>query len=296
MAKDPYKHPKTQIQYEGGRPIFQNIDGTKLKVPERLYKNYAINKYSIDALIGSYIYATKAEDLNDVYDCSPTLLDSQCLANIINNLGTYQSTESVNNKRIYKNRPCNILEDYISKKYGVISFSATFKTNLMWSHYVANSGFCLTFLTNQLSVSGWGPYPIQYYDEVFLYTDNQSFPLVPCFQKHKRWKYENEWRILAKIENENRKCKYSIAAIDAIHLGYSFFNRRKSSNNTFCFKHADDDIDIVLRKFALLSFLKNNPQIKVYVYPLLNATKALKFTLYKIEEINLTDFSVQLSH
>ena len=137
----------------------------------------------------------------------------------------------------------------MSSKLGVLSLASSCDNEVMWAHYAQNNGFCLEFDVNEFPFKCWGPYPINYLDELPAYKTSEKgiqIPfLVQCYVKRNVWSYENEWRMLIqspeglnmRCYNEyghleegltqpfsyDRKFKYPLMALKSVRLAPHFF-------------------------------------------------------------------------
>ena len=122
------------------------------KKPENLFKFYAFNNFSIDALINSYLYASHPFELNDTLDSSPFLLytsKSIKFSFYEKFLGpSYKDKREL--QKFYKNdaNKKNLCRGYISTLweivsniFGIISMTGKENNPLMWPHYTQEKGF-----------------------------------------------------------------------------------------------------------------------------------------------------------
>ena len=291
---------KTIVKLDSkGIPIIVKQDNCEIELPKCLYKSYALTGYSVEALTEHYLYAAKPEQLNDIYDCSPELFTPEALESC-SILSDYKNTDP-QPARFYTEPTYNYLERYITDNWGIISLNERYKSTLMWSHYVANDGFIVTFNPEKLKGEGLGPYPIQYLKERDLNIcktkyQAQFIPLVPCFQKKYAWHYEKEWRILANVSKciNERKYVYDVTAVKAIHVGYYFLQRIPNSNIHFSYRRSMDDKDKVLRKLSVLRYCKEH-NLPIFVYVSLDLRKT-NFPKYHIEHIDEEKYLVIMRH
>lgn len=225
--------------------------------PQTFYKYYALNEYSVDALVNLYIYASHPYQLNDLLDCHKDIV-------VVDDPSTIKillSPIEKNARSIYDEN--GILEfanktfkTIMSSKLGVLSLASSCDNEVMWAHYAQNNGFCLEFDVNEFPFKCWGPFPINYLDELPAYKTSEKgiqIPfLVQCFVKRNVWSYENEWRMLIqspeglnmRCYNEyghleegltqpfsyDRKFKYPVTALQSVRLAPHFF--KNCSNQT----------------------------------------------------------------
>lgn len=202
--------------------------------PDNLFKFYAMNKYSVDALTKGYLYASHPVELNDLLDSSPFLLftskklEFEMYDNFFGFLYEDNKEDLVKFYREDSNRE-NLCKGYISKLwdtatnlFGIISMTTIENNTLMWPHYTQEKGFQLKFKTEELEQSikskinvneGYlGLYPVNYTEKlspIDIYSYQTMF--VPLYYvtnvKSNKWNYENEWRFL--ISKQNMGVPYS---------------------------------------------------------------------------------------
>lgn len=195
--------------------------------PQNIFKYYSLSKYSVDALINGYLYASHPIELNDLLDSSPFLLyTSEKLDFVLYEKlygSVFESKEEL--LKFYKadaNRK-SLCKGYISTMwevstnlFGVISTSENEFSPLMWPHYTKEKGFQIKFNTEKLEKSIQenfpeheqyiGLYPVNYTEKLSP-IDISPFQslLVPLYYatniKSKDWDYEKEWRILVSKQN-----------------------------------------------------------------------------------------------
>jgi hypothetical protein len=201
-----------------------------------LYKYYSLDNKSVDAITNHYFYAPNPSQLNDRFDCSNQLVQSQSYDDEIRLLEISGSNQELSVEDYF------LLSDYglsmeiyekIFSEMGIISMTTNHSDILMWSHYAKNNGFCVEYRIDCFPWDWVGPYPIQYCKQRESTLVNACqlslIPLLLCFQKNIKWKYEKEWRVLVSLtDNSNRKCVYSPEAITGIYFGASFFNEKET--------------------------------------------------------------------
>lgn len=206
--------------------------------PESLFKFYSLSKYSVDALIKGYLYASHPIELNDMLDSSPFLLyTSKKLEFELYDkfLGVvYEDKEAL--KTYYEDDSTrdNLCKGYINtlwevatNLFGVISTSGKEFNTLMWPHYTQEKGFQLKFSTSLLEKSienkindqeeYLGLYPINYSKNLSpIDISNFDTLLVPLYYvtnvKSDAWEYEDEWRFV--IGKQNMGVPYSKKGLD----------------------------------------------------------------------------------
>lgn len=233
---DYNEHKYTRETFEDGSDKLE-ISHKKDK-PESLYKYYGISKYSVDALIKGYFYASHPFELNDSLDSSLFLLGSskkldfelyqKFFGNVFNSNDKLVEFYNNDNKDVGPFGQGYLFHMWpvISDKFGVISMTTEDKNDLMWPHYTQEKGIQIKFNTNALESSlkenmsngeCYGVYPMNYSDKLtpidvsdfktlhvpFLYMTNV---------KSKSWKYEDEWRFI--ISKEQMGVPFSKVGLD----------------------------------------------------------------------------------
>lgn len=66
------------------------------KTPTELYKIYALNQFSFDSLLNSYIYATHPCQFNDLFDCHEEIIKYDDIDIIKNFLKANYDSETIN--------------------------------------------------------------------------------------------------------------------------------------------------------------------------------------------------------
>lgn len=241
--KYEYNDFKYNVDYTHPEP---NVEITHNKrSPSSLYKFYSINKFSIDALLNSYLYASHPFELNDILDSSPFLLYTSKpldLERYIDLYGSLHSKEAI--LEIWKDdstveKKCR---QYLLHMYaisfnliGIISLTSKENNILMWPHYAQERGFQIKFNTSKLisSISNklekengefLGFNPINYCEKlnpIDVYPYKTLFIPISYVTniKSNKWEYEDEWRIL--VSKNNMGVPHSKSGLNIIpdHLG-----------------------------------------------------------------------------
>lgn len=276
-----------------------NFESKKFKVlpdkfkpsPVTLFKYYALDNNSIDALTNSYIYVSHPEQLNDVYDSSEHLLifdDETINKNILNgsSLSDLQKEEILNDNNFLTNAN----KEIIYSKLGIFSMTETPDNTLMWAHYTKNRGFAIEFNFEKLKNSSTGrihgQFPMNYVDKIEpIHLSKVDFRCAMLMQsniKHIDWAYENERRLLVECRDgdyrlpdsklqfpnaKERKSYYSdIKAIESVWLATKFFDEDELQS-------VDSDLGILYfelksnieLKSSILTFLSKN-EIKTFYW------------------------------
>lgn len=234
---------------ENGRFNVNPKDG--IEPPPTLFKYYPLSEYSVDALLHNYVYASHPNQLNDYFDCCPQMIvydNPEIIRNQLTDIGydcsQYTDDELIKNDDIQREVRKGLWHTMYSK-IGIVSFTKDPWNLLMWSHYSQNQGICVEFDYLKFPFDYYGPFPVNYQPSIQeIHLRNTDFRVAVAMQfniKHERWKYENEWRIIAvakagldmemfgepeleKYGGAERKFQYPITAIKNIGLGFSFFS------------------------------------------------------------------------
>ena len=195
------------------------IEHSKPK-PKNIFKFYGISKYSIDALVEGYFYASHPFELNDILDSSYFLFHTSKPLNFeyYDKLLGILYKDKLELMNFYKKDVDNGCHSYIyylwqtlTNILGIISTTARENNILMWPHYTQEKGFRIKFNTTKLekSISGkltkgeeyLGLFPVNYSPSLHpidLTLFKQMF--IPLYYattiKSDQWKYEDEWRFL----------------------------------------------------------------------------------------------------
>lgn len=223
-------HNKRTYKDKGGHLEITYKNGRHFPIPYILYKYYPLNKFTVDAIVNHYLYASNPVQLNDRFDCDPQLVSFNSFEDELSAIKKIRPDVSVNEEDLYYTSEFGIhysLVDYYFKHWGIISLSKVYDEILMWSHYAKDDGICIGFYTDRLPFDWIGPYPIEYVKK--RESANISLqqitllPLLQCFQKNCKWEYEKEFRFLINLEKgQSRKATYDTDAIAEIYLGRSF--------------------------------------------------------------------------
>lgn len=195
--------------------------------PENIFKYYALSKYSVDALVNGYLYASHPIELNDLLDSSPFLLyaSEKLEYELYEKFLGEVFEDKVKLKQFYQEdiNQENICRSYIgmlwevsTNLFGIISTSENEFSPLMWPHYTQEKGFQIKFNTENLEKSIQnnfpsdeqyiGLYPVNY-TEMLSPIDVSPYSsfLIPLYYatniKSIDWDYEREWRMLVSKKN-----------------------------------------------------------------------------------------------
>lgn len=212
--------------------------------PSKLYKHYAYNNFSIDALTNQYLYASHPYQFNDSMDSSWALLDFKnirkdiyirlleyCLntktKGEIDELFSYDEDQNFEFIRL-------LLYITISRTTGFVSLSSNFINNLMWGHYSKETGFVvqldMEILKNNIrnlnnDIKNFSLTPIQYVDKletIDMVREEFKSPFLPFLLatniKQNNWGYENEWRLRIHKESMDTPKDLSLAIKDFLEI------------------------------------------------------------------------------
>lgn len=219
----------------------------EIETPSKLMKYYKVNKYSIDALINNYFYASHPFELNDPFDCFHRLINfdeitfDTYLKFLVDQCGNpIEKVEKLFHEDIdtLKQLFIKLFYEWIFTKLGIVSLTTRDLDILMWAHYSNHNGFLIVFDVNLLN-QFHGPFPINYVDKAESIDINTTQILSILYLtniKSKCWSYEDEWRLLYEskksmkfptqpddIELTPRKASYLQESIKEIVLGFDFF-------------------------------------------------------------------------
>lgn len=197
------------------------------KRPVEIFKFYGLSRFSIDAFINGYFYASHPIELNDTFDItkfmmySSAQIDLEFYKHLIQDATTEEEII-----KIHKNDNSNpeffgrwYIEnhyDVATNLFGIISMTGRENNILMWPHYTQEMGFQLKFNSEKIEesiASGLteaedylGLFPINYCSKLYpidISPYNSMF--IPVYYvtniKLETWSYEDEWRFLVGKQN-----------------------------------------------------------------------------------------------
>lgn len=216
---------------------YEKLKGTSiehsLEKPEHIFKFYSFSKYSVEAVLKGYFYASHPFDLNDVFDCTKFLmgtskkLDFEYYERLLHEVYTPEQIKEFYEKdnESEENKGRNYIDklwDIATNLFGIISTTATEYNLLMWPHYTQENGFQIKFNTQKLEKSieenltaeedYVGFFPVNYckHLRVIDISDYQAMN-IPLYYvtnvKTDKWEYEKEWRFM--IGKQNMGVPYS---------------------------------------------------------------------------------------
>ncbi|MCE5345383.1 MAG: DUF2971 domain-containing protein [Bacteroidales bacterium] len=267
--------------YSEGR--FEIVPNEEYDKPTVLWKLYALNKNSVDAVVSQYVYATHPWQVNDLFDCNEDLLDFDDEEMIHHFLKDVIPEEELNKKKKDNPNGLKILvqrnfREILYKKWGIFSMTDNPNNVLLWSYYGNHKGFCIEFDLTQFPFEYYGPFPINYQSELNALSIKDIGihlgVLAQCNLKDKIWEHENEWRLmipkpkgedmrspafkfLKDMGGHDRKFNYPLSAIRSITLANRFFepDEIKEISNSELEINLTEDIEL---KASLLDFIAAN--------------------------------------
>lgn len=182
----------------------------------------------------SELYADSPKNFNDPFDCKVDFTFDGCtdkdIRKFIEKKQKYlkrnidvekEYAAAIGNKLEWQQ---NVMKSAIENlqpetdKMGVLCFSKHRDDILMWSHYSdGHKGFCLEFDKERLEawkycrrVDYEKKYlPFKKFNDAFPDNDNKEKLIqLLLLRKSKHWKYESEWRIIVKPEDDNSGSRY----------------------------------------------------------------------------------------
>jgi len=298
---------------------FAVIPKDEYQIPETLSKFYALNEFSINALLNGYVYATHPSEFNDLYDCHEQLIiydDDHFISQF------FQPVQSkVELEQLFREKKPELLRDMqklfrdiMYRKIGIFSMTSDPKNILMWSYYTKHEGFLIEFDYKAFPFKFYGAFPINYQEEVQPIrisecVGNVGIPILYQTNiKHKGWEHESEWRILidagkevllspdprqfANMEGKERKFPYPVQLVRSISLGNRFLNPNEMTATDQYILDIDlkDNIE---KKSLLLDFISHN-QITTHIAITNDNLSSLKFTTGVIQRIDYKRFRYKL--
>ena len=239
-------------KYEAdGNGYYSIIPNKTVPRPETFFKYYALTDYSVDALTNMYIYATHPNQFNDPFDCNEKLIVFDSLEDIQKLWDVPQLYEEY--IQLYPSvveacRQCSHdFKTVLFRKLGLFSLAPKPDNYLMWALYSQNKGFCVEFDVKEFPFRHFGPYPINYVEEIShpIHIGETGGPIAMLIQsniKNSWWQYENEWRLYIpnpegldmksfgpeserfnSLVDHDRRFKYQLSALCSVTLGNAFF-------------------------------------------------------------------------
>lgn len=184
---------------------FQVFPKEKIKVPDLFYKLYGLSNNSVSALTTGYIYAPHPDQLNDIFDCNVDLIqfdDEDVIKTFLSaamedkDIERFLATDLKNTQTFVQRN----FREILYRKWGVLSLTSDLSSVLMWSYYGDHKGFCVEFDIDEFEFKYFGPFPINYQDEIDAISIKQVgiqlATIVQCNIKDSIWRHENEWRLM----------------------------------------------------------------------------------------------------
>lgn len=301
-----------------------------IKLPTTVYKYYANNSNSFDAILNHYLFCSHPYHLNDSMDSTSLLWDFSNLTEGVYNKFYKQYgldkafevnyiKEKANGFSAIKQRFFEI----VSKNAGIISLTTEPLQTLMWAHYSSESGFMVELewqeIKNNLKklnpkLNNYAFFPVNYVESLesvdFFSEDFNTADLPYIYStgiKRNDWKYENEWRlitftldyglpnsILGPFENSlcknERKVFYPKNTIRSIALGKRFFNGKN-------LEKVINGSTYVLKKskdLDFIIFLMNNFNDRIYFCGEYENSRVFKRSAEKIHFEQLDEQTIRI--
>jgi hypothetical protein len=282
---------KYTYEHDNKNDPFINIeapDGLKRELPKTLFKYYSLNELSLNVLRNLEIYGSDSFAMNDVFEAHESLIELN--SDLRNDLLKLHNELSNSKNNIDDDDLNMFLQSIMLKFFGIFSLSSTPNSQLMWTHYSQNNGFCVEFDYEQLLYDNlaFGPFQVNYikdnpkFEPISL---NEAF-LYLSHTKSTTWDYEEEWRMFLfkpidmridsfeSLKNPslaNRLFKIKKNSIIKILLGPKFINRfsdkivfdSKEKTMSCKFGHRihlkkDKDKEVITRKLELMEIIHLN--------------------------------------
>lgn len=175
--------------------------------PRVLYQYRPIESYNVDNIKNRVIWARKATDFNDPYDCLITTSSMERQIKRIKRIGT-----NLLLKELEDMQKAFIDEaQKIRASQAVSCFSCICDSLLMWSHYAdQHKGMCVVYDYKKLErFSRNLILPVSYGEKIDVFQKDIKGNYVPTdyafIRKAKEWEYEQEWRIKTLLLNTSEK-------------------------------------------------------------------------------------------
>jgi hypothetical protein len=201
--------------------------------PPLLFRYRPPTKWVLEEICNQEIYAPKPNQLNDPFECSaPVWLNIDLMKQ--HWVDGYATKHGISRAEAEKNFEASlewgkvrILDGLKSKiaQLGILCFSSNPKVIRMWSYYAkSHEGVCIGFDTKfrpfnlAMNVNYQNP------DKPFdLFACLDTDPTESCnhiaLRKAAEWKFEDEYRIPIKIEDNVHSIPYQVEAIREIRFG-----------------------------------------------------------------------------
>lgn len=201
-----------------------------MTVPEILFKYVGSAQHHLDILRKRQIRFTQPDDLNDPHDCIPGVVPPTDVAAFVDGVISRSAPGGLL-PRLSAQQQANARGALIAQyeadvealvercfdivrrnmnRAGVLSLTTSNDNLVLWAHYGdSHRGMVIGFR------SGYAPLlkrpgeaksegellPVSYGpDRAVLAVDHIDLPVDVLFQKHDRWRYEDEWRVVRRLE------------------------------------------------------------------------------------------------
>jgi hypothetical protein len=231
------------------------MDMIEKSIPPKLYKYQSIDPndpkcHTLDNLRNCHLWFSKIQDLNDPFDCAISIKFSstnnelleffEVYLDSLRKQGKSDEIPKTESQYLTDGKPNSELKNLLKRRlwendrqrlekysqWGVACLTQQLDSILMWSHYAnGHKGLCLEFDTN------YSPFHERKYLHQVNYSN--SYPklsvmdiiqspnefIKPVTTKFKKWKYEEEWRIIK--DKGGEPLEYDPKALTAIYFGCS---------------------------------------------------------------------------
>ena len=174
--------------------------------PEFIYQYIGLGIHDLKNIEGNYVWAGKACNMNDPYDCYYSDSIFSDLEKLAKEKNSAFLIEMCSKEKMKFKDTCEKIRNMI-----VLScFSETFDSILMWSHYAnQHKGICVQyrrsdFTAPSLLCSSAVLRPVSYGRKISVFDESihevnkkENFKIL--IRKAEEWQYEEEWRLLCVI-------------------------------------------------------------------------------------------------
>lgn len=249
-------------------------------------KDDLLDSEKIDTLKNNQIYLSSPTRFNDPYDCQLNMDISKQLRRAANTLFDIELKKNSSNRderrklkhkknSIYKELNINneiekltleLGEDWnkVKKEIAVACLSQNNDSMLMWSHYTNSyGGFCVQYkfkeVVETLKNQKLNIFPVRYSNELQSIEKQLSEHkmilegIKATISKAEVWKYENEWRIIGSLNDENENgVKISMPNPTRIYIGCNMHEDNRNELKTYFKKVKIIDVKLNPTKYELI--------------------------------------------
>ena len=227
------------------------------KSVDKLYKFISfnqdkdLNNKKIDTFIHNSLYMSSPLYFNDPYDCELSFNLLEGYEDFLKiGLNREQRRGIKHNKRLREEArqeteglQKELESEWMSfkKEIAVCCFTEELDNFLMWSHYAnCYNGICLEYNVEEIKKMKYFLSPIKYTNKLIRardYINKEDFKrnssnrllkaaIVSVLSKQSQWEYENEWRIV-NILNENNSSLIQMPTPKKVYIGFKVDNSIK---------------------------------------------------------------------